>query len=754
VLAKFVVQDLEVSGTSSEAKVLYFACFGRGAPGFDTVEAIAKSLCVQLFQLLVDAMLQDGSVPDVKLPADLLAKLQVYLDSPEVFRNSSWRKDRQLFEDLIEGVPASEIYVVLDGLDECEQAGDDRRDFLMELATTYSATSTGRKRVKFFITSRPMEDDIETALQKATFEMVLKAHQSDIELVIRSMVVSSSPYRSVKCQEFLRRNQSHIISKLSNKAGNTYVWIRSIFWMLDVEKLPDLEWFDMLVEQLSPQLTKMYKGLVARIFEDDFSTQVLMLVVYGKELLSIADINAACCVRLGAQNNTVDDLNRRNKYLDESSTLSIVGTLVEVDSCSRLILIHQSVKDFFADQNPFEGHKSYPDPELFCFKLCCTFLMVQRPLDYYAIYEGDRSYYFRWNHDWPFYSYACTNWHNHIGCDGYTRINVELLPFLKRVLDTNDPHVRVWFAARHCVVHDAIPTRSLTPLYIALRISSKVIATLLLHGAGAHDLGFPSPMSDTILMIWHWPDLLPALLQVYKAKLEAAYAVELCHIASAIVTTREKLKAGGVSSDGQYAEFERLVYNRIYSLGVRSVNSDVLIGISSISLSLTRLLMEKLKVSDEPFSCLELLQFLDLFDCSGFGNVHLVTRVCPPQPFVITPAIVHLACAKQRSIYDFYRFLDRHGEVVIQPEAAKCIRQHYGLSVAAAICQHWSPRSKVMFSIVVEICNPSPYRCSHQSCLPFLATLNTTDLQPREVLHIFLPETKIRQSSMRPLFLR
>jgi hypothetical protein len=723
VLAKFVVQDLRVSSTSSKAKVLYFACFGRGAPGFDTVEAVAKSLCVQLFQLLVDAITQDGSIRGVKLSADLLAKLQVYLDSPEVFRNSTWRKDLELFKDLIGGVPASEIYVVLDGLDECKQSGDDRRDFLMELATGIS-----RKRVKFLIASRPVEDDIETALQEPTFEMVLKAHQSDIELVIQSMVVSSSPYRTVKCKDFLRRNQEHIISKLSKKAGNTYVWIRSVFWMLDLKKLPDLEWFDLLVEQLSPQLTEMYKGLVARIFEDDISTQVLMLVVYGKELLSVADVNAACCVRLGARNDTVDDLNRRNKYLDESSALSIVGTLVEVDTWGRLVLIHQSVKDFFADHSPFEGHKRYPNPELFCFKLCCTFLTVQRPLDYYAIFQHDRDYYFQWNHSWPFYSYACTNWHRHIGCEDYTRINVEIIPFLKRVLDTNDPHVRMWFAVRCRAVCNDIPTRSPTPLYMAVHISSKVIATLLLQGTGAYDLGFPFPTSDTILIVWRWPALLPALLQVCKAKLKAAHATELCHIASAMVVFK-------MESHNQNNNFVQLVYNHIHSSGVSSMNRETLIAISSVNLGLANMLIQMLEVSGTPFSCFELLQLLDVCHTSDIGYLEL-RQVCPRQPFVITSEIVH----------DFYIFLDHYGKVAVQPEAARCIRQHYGLSIAAAICR-WSQRSKVAFSVIAEISNPSCYKCTHQG-FPFMATSNTIDLRPWEVLHIFVSEDKTHQLRM------
>jgi Cdc6-like AAA superfamily ATPase len=270
VLAKFIAQDLEASSTS-KIKVFYFACLGHGGPGFDTVETITKSLCVQLFQLLVDAVSQGGSVPDVKFSADLLVKLQK-LPSPEIFRDSSWRMGLQLFKDLIELVLASDIYVVLDGLDECKRSGNDRRELLVELAAMASSMGTNRKRTKLFTTIQPGEDDIETALKEATFEMVLKARQSDIALVIQSKVVSNSPYRTIKCQEFMRRNQYHIIRKLSNKAGNTYVWIRSIFWMLDLEKFPDLEWFDSLVEQLSPQLTTMYKDLVARIFEDDFST--------------------------------------------------------------------------------------------------------------------------------------------------------------------------------------------------------------------------------------------------------------------------------------------------------------------------------------------------------------------------------------------------------------------------------------------------------------------------------------------------
>jgi hypothetical protein len=71
--------------------------------------------------------------------------------------------------------------------------------------------------------------------------------------------------------------------------------------------------------------------------------------------------------------------------------------------------------------------------------------------------------------------------------------------------------------------------------------------------------------------------------------------------------------------------------------------------------------------------------------------------------------------------------------------------------VAAAICRIWLEVSKVQFTVIVEICNPSRSKCAHQG-IPFLNPSKTTDLRPQEVLCIFFPG--YIDPGMRSLFLQ
>ncbi|KAH7390334.1 hypothetical protein BKA64DRAFT_678982 [Cadophora sp. MPI-SDFR-AT-0126] len=722
VLAKFVKQELQKSFLPSQAVVLYFACFGRTAIGLDSVGAILKSLCVQLLQALLNSTTPDGRFPPIQPP------LEAYLDNPKIFKKNSWRGDFEFLEHLIEDIPVTNIYIILDGLDECEKSNLDRKEFLQRLARL-AKMGSGRKCIKLFTTTRPEEKDIEIALKGADYGLVLTAHQSDITLVIESMVVSSSQERTENCQRFMLDNKEHIISKLRGKAGNTYVWIRSIFWILDENPYPNLEELDELVEQVPPELEEMYRNLVARIFKDDLRTRILLLVVYAKRALSVAEVNAACCVHLGKSNVTTDDLNRRDKHLDETSILSLIGTIVQLDPWGRLVPIHQSVTDYFTTNKPFSGHGVYPDPELFCFRLCCTFLLVQRELDNDAIYQYDRSYYYRCLNNWPFYRYACEHWHHYLGCDDYTCLDSTRICLLRRVLDTNSAHVRMWYSAWMCSRTLGNVGPPYIPLHMAVEMWNKVIVSALLRGTGSHDLGFELSIAPTFMVVWTWPDLHGALLQAYKATLAPPLAKELSCVVSALLRYKDH-KADEFALTG--------FWNDLSSLGLKNLHSDTFIALDYVH---PKLRPVHFGISDAPFSSTRFFQIFDLSPRHNLRDGHLRDNHGSRRSIEVTSNLVHMAHFKQHSICSFICYLQYYGEVKVNREAILCILQHYGPPDAALVCQNRGLEVEAQLSIIIEICNPSKYnRCKYgEYSSPIVP--GTMNLCPVDFVSVVVPGT-------------
>lgn len=334
-------------------RVIYFFCYHRHEQ-FRSADAILRALIVQLLG-------DQQTIPD---------ELEVYLNDLAMFSSESSTRLFDLFQILVENSNQSAYYFVIDALDECE-AGTDRAELLSRLQNLCTE-SIGSKLIKFFFTSRPgpQEDGLEESLSES-IHMYLQADLNGIAKVIDHDIKGVQSGRNRK---FILHESDAIIKALSKKAGRTYIWIRSIVKELRSMSPPTLAAFQALVDSLPTELDLLYRKLVERFLEDDFTTRLLLLVAYAKRPLQIEELIEAIAVGSCNDYSKLDDLIPYRAHLNEEEIRDRAGTPLEVTRGKYVSLIHQSVMDFLVKENPFRNLDAYQNPDLYFAKICCIYL--------------------------------------------------------------------------------------------------------------------------------------------------------------------------------------------------------------------------------------------------------------------------------------------------------------------------------------------------------------------------------------------
>jgi len=115
------------------------------------------------------------------------------------------------------GTKFDQVYLVFDALDECDE--QTQRSFLLRFIMNLPLKRKGTKGFKILITARPHCRDIELALQHRALEMVITAHNKDIELAVRAKIeVAKQTTDKVSTQL-----EEEIVSAVLKKAAGMYV---------------------------------------------------------------------------------------------------------------------------------------------------------------------------------------------------------------------------------------------------------------------------------------------------------------------------------------------------------------------------------------------------------------------------------------------------------------------------------------------------------------------------------------------------
>jgi ankyrin repeat protein len=255
----------------------------------------------------------------------------------------------EIFLKVIGDARSGPIGVIVDAIDECEQAT--RRIFLdavSELIHKYQETGERpRNYIKFLITSRPSlghSYDFNGFLQsKLPLENNQGSTSEDIRLVIKR-----------KVEQIVRKSQSSdemrtfLEQALYSKADKTFLWVDFVLGDLEKSPLASKKDFEQIIDRFPRELEAIYRRFLQHIHDErrDEAAKILRLLVGSSRHLNLVEANFAF---------TIHDRHRVVEEIKADCQPSMVRTLQVLAgpflrvSDSEVSLIHQSVKEFLTD---------------------------------------------------------------------------------------------------------------------------------------------------------------------------------------------------------------------------------------------------------------------------------------------------------------------------------------------------------------------------------------------------------------------
>ncbi|KAL2801694.1 hypothetical protein BJX63DRAFT_157636 [Aspergillus granulosus] len=275
----------------------------------------------------------------VRQQPHLITHLRERYDTvPKLFENrNTFYSLSVIFEKMVKSLTRATIFLLIDGLDECEL---DLPEVLQFITSTKSTSSV---QVKWVVSSRN-RDDIEQALElndsKGKLSLELNAsHISD--------AVAAYINDKVSRLSALQRNQTllkDIKKQLIEKSEGTFLWVSLV--IQEMQKCHLLAEMIELLERAPRGLTPLYDRMLSQIqrferLKRETCMLVLSIVTLGYRPLHTRELSLLA--GLPKQQHGFDDL---------ENIVGICGSFLTIRD-DHVYLVHQSVKDYLSDNKIF-----------------------------------------------------------------------------------------------------------------------------------------------------------------------------------------------------------------------------------------------------------------------------------------------------------------------------------------------------------------------------------------------------------------
>ncbi|KAL5382784.1 hypothetical protein DPSP01_006342 [Paraphaeosphaeria sporulosa] len=234
------------------------------------------------------------------------------------------------------------IWIVLDGLDECEQSKQSRLLTLMNQITSRSA-SEGNTVCKVLISSRPSSAINKYLRRKQVVSLSDEATQlyKSIQLYASQRLLSA--IKRLRQLEIEHEDISELANNVATKAHGMFLYARLVLDYVTSNIFYNPDEIRDSINRLPPSLTEFYQTILAQMIKGldarsvDRVKTILSWVSFAKRPLKKLELLSA--VTVGQGNPEVD-------RLVPSYILDICGPLMEERRDSTFAFIHVSVKEF------------------------------------------------------------------------------------------------------------------------------------------------------------------------------------------------------------------------------------------------------------------------------------------------------------------------------------------------------------------------------------------------------------------------
>ncbi|EPS45887.1 hypothetical protein H072_110 [Dactylellina haptotyla CBS 200.50] len=260
------------------------------------------------------------------------------LQGPKLFQQQSGLWD--LLVDILKAAEGSHIFIIIDALDECDEA----TQAMFVNRITGFIEQAGDSAAKFLITSRPRTSAYfglpsdESIYPRLDLEEFQESIGQDVLRVIRRKL--DSMVQKDSCSKDLRLR---LENSLTSKAEKTFLWVSLVISSLE-EKPIILPADVTMLQNLPPNLSVLYKQLLEAIpaSSRELAGQLLRIIVCSQRSMEVEEIN------LLTKHLAEPDEETDHPVYTSGAITRLLHPFVRV-SGNQVALIHKSVADFLLD---------------------------------------------------------------------------------------------------------------------------------------------------------------------------------------------------------------------------------------------------------------------------------------------------------------------------------------------------------------------------------------------------------------------
>ncbi|CZS94644.1 hypothetical protein WAI453_013344 [Rhynchosporium graminicola] len=243
------------------------------------------------------------------------------------------------------------LFIVIDGLDECDRASQD--SLLDSLKNLLQKTT----RLKILLSSRPQDEILERL--HGTAKINLSSDNRRDRVIVERTVERKLSNLPVDVKAL-------IIETLSRLAQGSAIWTKMIVELIEVRRIRALEPMRTFLDRMSlpAQLSELYISLLSRCTADDpenrkLVTVALEVLAITRRPLSVTEL--AWAVALGTDQEGVTNVAALAKLVDHHRVMSLIQPFVahvNFDDVKKrqVRLVHQSVKEFIISDMATNRH--------------------------------------------------------------------------------------------------------------------------------------------------------------------------------------------------------------------------------------------------------------------------------------------------------------------------------------------------------------------------------------------------------------
>lgn len=393
-IAAYIIQALQTH--HRQASVLYFFC-KSGDSNLDTLPRLVRTLAAQLVP----------KIPTARYHLETLKENDFKISTPDsVFLYQN------LIRDSLKGWN-KEIFIVLDGLDECSI--ESQQADLEALLTNMSSLD-----VRLLVSSRITAEISSGLFNSQRRELTYEDSQNDIKLYISCCVAKSEGLE--KGFQMLNLNPSKF---LSGKARGNFLWVKLVLNMLK-RKTSEKD-FKQVIDTLPKDLEEVYEQLLQRLESRGslmLALAIFKCVIYSKLSLSIAEMEIA--IGLIMEDNIINLVN----FVESECGSILRQTPTEP---ANFYIVHETFQSFITSKSTSGKHCVVPSSSHIQLVAACIKCLLEPDNATFA----------------PFRKYSTNHWLDHLA-EGFKDLDpasddeIRILLFRLHTFFVSQSAVRNW----------------------------------------------------------------------------------------------------------------------------------------------------------------------------------------------------------------------------------------------------------------------------------------------------------------------